>query len=557
MPDPDADTVFGRIVAAAEQQPSAPCWTEVDAAGTTPWARSELLARALGLADVLRGEGVKAGDLVAFVVPHCVQLPIAWLAAVSLGAVPTILAEPSVRMPADAYAEMMRHLLGYLEPRLVLGSSEKTVTAVRAALPDARRCLDLDTVAGARSEAVRAPPALTADAVVALQHSSGTTGRQKGVLMSNRQVLAQLESYGRALAIDPARDRIASWLPLYHDMGFIAALLLPLVTGVETVQMSPFYWVSKPWRLPQVVSERRCTLSWLPNFAFHLLAARCDVARLEGLDLSCWRQVIDCSEPCTASALDRFLARFQPYGLSRSALGASYAMAETIFAVTEGGVRRPLVRRTVDGPALRGEGRVADTTDAGGLPLVGCGRPIEGIEVQVRDDAGGVKPADVVGELWVRGGFLMSGYFRRPEQTAAAVVDGWYKTGDLGCLAADGEVFVVGRSKDLLIIGGINIYPQDIEELVSQVPDVVPGRVVAIGRWSEELGTQRLVVMAETELSDEEARGRLNVAIRAKVGAYTEVQVSDVRLYPRNVLRKSTSGKLSRAMNAKLLEEER
>jgi acyl-CoA synthetase (AMP-forming)/AMP-acid ligase II len=540
------DTVLSRILAHASRDPNAAAWTDCDAQGNRQtWSRGELTAHGAAVAEVLADAGVGHGDLVALVVPHGEALAAAWLGAVLRGAVPTILAEPSVRMPAEVYADMLGHLVRHLQPRAVLTSGERAAQLVRAAAADIP-CLDVAEMA--RAAPVKAHVAGASD-VVALQHSSGTTGRHKGVVLTHAQVIAQIDAYAAALHLDPATDRVASWLPLYHDMGFIACFVLPLMTGIETVQMSPFQWVARPWLLPQMVAATRATLSWLPNFAYHLIASRCTDAHLAGLDLSCWRQVINCSEPCTASAFDHFRARLEGHGLAPSALGVSYAMAETVFAVTEAGVRRAVVERRVDGKVLAEQQRLVDAEGPGAVRLIGCGQPVAGCEVDVRDPNRQPVAADTIGEIWVRAPFLMRGYHLRPELDEQVLRDGWYGTGDLGCVAADGEVFVTGRAKDLLIIGGINVFPQDVEEIVAAVPGVVAGRVVAVGAWNAELETQRLVVLVEAEDGRPDARARLNLAIRTAVGTRAEVQVGDVRVWPRGTLRKSTSGKLSRAAN--------
>ena len=372
-------------------------------------------------------------------------------------------------------------------------------------------------------------------------------------MMTNRQILNQIDSYARALKLDPAFDKVASWLPLYHDMGFIACFVMPLVHGIETVQMSPFDWVAHPWMLPVAVSARRATLSWLPNFAYHLLVTRCTPQHLETVDLSSWRQIVNCSEPCTYNAFERFCEYFAAYGLSRAALGVSYASAETIFAVTEGGVRRPVVVRRVDSRAYHAETRVVDS--AAGMPLVGCGRTIDGARIEIRNERVEAVPPDTIGEIWVQASFLMQGYFCRPELDAEVLRGGWYRTGDLGCIDAHGELFVTGRLKDLIIVGGINVPPQDVEDIASTVPGVIAGRAVAIGVWDKALETQRLVVLVESLDRSAAERTRIDLAIRSAIAARTQVQVSDVLVLPRGTLRKSTSGKLSRAANLRLYEE--
>ena len=542
------ETVLACVLRHAESVPDETAWLQVAPDGSTRrTSRAELVRRAAGVARALENEGVERGSIVPLIVPHTESLAAAWLGTLMRGAIPTILAEPSVRMPPEDYRKMLARLFLYLAPAAAIIQGKRCSASVSDI---GVRRIDLD---GVSPEDPAPSERGAAGDTVALQHSSGTTGMHKGVMMSNAQILDQVVSYGQALALDPATDKVASWLPLYHDMGFIACFVMPLVYGIETVQMSAFDWVIRPWMLPVAVSQTRATLSWLPNFAFHLLAHRCASEHLEGVDLSSWRQIINCSEPCTSSAFDRLHERFGPYGLSRTALGVSYASAETIFAVTEGGVRRPLVRREVDSQAFHSEFRLLDAP--GGITVIGCGTPIAGASVQIRNGRFEKQQHDTIGEIWVKAPFLMQGYFRRPDLDEEVFREGWYRTGDLGCVGPDGEVYVTGRIKDLIIVGGINIPPQDVEEIASEVSGVIPGRVVAVGAWDSNLETQRLVLLVESSDGDAESRHRINRAIRAAVAARTQVQVSDVRVLPRGVLRKSTSGKLSRRANLQLYED--
>lgn len=548
-------TVLARILRSAESAPDAIAWRQVEADGSDrAFTRRELVERAAGFASSLDAADVHPASVVPIIMPHDENLAAAWLGTLMHGAIPTILAEPSVRMQPDDYREMLRQLLSHLVPAAVIVDGERSRSVAKDVLAGAMT-QTIDATLVPRTGTIKTPAGgSTSDHTVALQHSSGTTGRHKGVLMTNAQVLGQIEAYATALRLQSGADKVVSWLPLYHDMGFIAAFVMPLVYGMESVQMSPFTWITRPWMLFSAITKTRATLTWQPNFAFHYLASRVPDQQLVGVDLSSLRQVINCSEPCTPAAFGRFADRFAPYGLSRRALGVSYASAETIFAVTEGGVRRPLVWRSVD-PQSRHKLRLVDSTADDALNVVGCGTTIAGAHVSIRDSQMEPLPTDQIGEVWVSAPYLTQGYFRRPDLDEKAFRNGWYRTGDLGCLSADGELFITGRSNDLIIVGGVNITPEDIEELLSSYPGVIPGRVVAIGVWDANLDSQRLVVLLESSEKDDEGRSRLGMAVRRVVAAWSEVPASDVRIYPRGVLRKSTSGKLSRSANLLLYEK--
>jgi acyl-CoA synthetase (AMP-forming)/AMP-acid ligase II len=362
----------------------------------------------------------------------------------------------------------------------------------------------------------------TSQDVVLLQHSSGTTGLQKGVALSHAAVLSQVESYARAIRLTAA-DVVVSWLPLYHDMGLIAGFILPILSRIPLVLMSPFDWVRAPYRLFQAVSSYHGTLTWLPNFAYNFCAQKVRDRDLAGVDLSSWRAVINCSEPIHASSHRQFIERFAPFGLHPQAIAASYAIAENVFAVTQGGIGAPLAVDTVNLRKFMTEG-VAEPSSPGegALPLVSSGRAIDGTHVRVIDPKGIDLPDRVIGEIAIRSNCMLTGYYNRPDLTQRAFLDGWYRTGDLGYLVA-GELFVTGRMKDLIIVGGKNIYPQDLERLAGDVPGVHPGRVVAFGVYSEAAGTEEVVLLAEADIDEPHRRGSIADQIRSRVNQGSDI----------------------------------
>lgn len=384
-----------------------------------------------------------------------------------------------------------------------------------------------------------------------LQHSSGTTGLQKGVALSHGSVLNQLSHYAEALALDPSSDVIVSWLPLYHDMGLIAGFMLPLVAGVPLVLMSPFDWVAHPAMLLRAITDYHGTLCWLPNFAYNHMARRVRAPELEGVDLSGVRAFINCSEPVRADSHAAFVRRFEPVGARMDQLAVSYAMAENTFAVTQTPVGEAAHQDMIDRDALHRDGRAipVDTAHPRAAAQVSCGRPIAGTQVKVVRDDGAHADERQVGEVVVRSDCMLSGYYRR-DDLVAFDSDGWYRTGDRGYLAA-GEVYIVGRSKDLIITAGKNIYPQDIEDAAYGVEGVHPGRAVAFGVQDQREGTEliALVVEIDPEHDHEGERKRIFGELKRRIASQTEVTVSYVTLVARGWLIKTTSGKAARGAN--------
>jgi len=371
----------------------------------------------------------------------------------------------------------------------------------------------------------------TVDDVAFLQYSSGTTGLRKGVMITHGMFSAQVESYRDALGIVPA-DRVASWLPLYHDMGLVACFLMPIAMGISSSLIDPFYWVSRPSVLFREIEAFRATHVWMPNFAFNHLANTVDPSA--PYDLGTMRAFINCSEPCKVETFSRFVEAFRSWGVRTEMLQTCYAMAESVFAVTQSPPETPVTVLQRDGSSLLSVGR-----------LVG------GLELRITDDGGRDCADGTTGEIELRGSMVTRGYLNNDEATAAALHDGWYRTGDLG-FRSDGELYITGRKKELLIIHGRNYYAHDIEALVAGFPEVKPGRVVAFGRANAETGSDDLVIVAERMPAAAGGEERtLRRKIKAGVAEALGVTVAAVTFVPAGWIVKTTSGKIDRDNNRK------
>jgi acyl-CoA synthetase (AMP-forming)/AMP-acid ligase II len=312
--------------------------------------------------------------------------------------------------------------------------------------------------------------------------------------------------------------------------------------------MSPFEWARAPGILLNKISEHRGTLVWLPNFAFSFMAESVrDEAIAAGLDLSTVRMWINCSEPVSEISQRRFQQRFATSGVASSAIVASYAMAENVFAVTQSLIGDLRVCHADAGTFTR-EHRVVPVVDGQpAVEFVSNGRPLETTEVRIRDREGAILPEGSVGEIELRGTHLFSGYWNRPDLDAKAFTDGWYKTGDLGFISND-EIYVTGRLKDLIIIQGRNFYPTDIEEAVGRLDGVVGGRVVAFGVPDRRFDTESLVVLLESSLEGG-GSAKLALQVRKMIAQQFDCTPEDVRVVPPRWLVKSTAGKLARNDN--------
>ena len=507
---------------------------------------------AAGVTHAILGAGVQPGEVVVLILDREEDLLHAFFGAILAGAIPAIMPYLTEKLAAEQYRQSLAALLETTRPALVITYPQFTREVETAAGNSAslRSILVAPEILPADEINFEDLPGLQRNGqdIVLLQHSSGTTGLQKGVALSHAAVLSQVESYARAIRLS-ATDVVVSWLPLYHDMGLIAGFILPILSRIPLILMSPFDWVRAPYRLFQAVSTYHGTLTWLPNFAYNFCAQKIRDRDLAGIDLSSWRAVINCSEPVHASSHRQFLERFTPYGLRPQAIATSYAMAENVFAVTQGGIEAPVATDTL---SLRKflTGGVAEPASPGedALTMVSSGRAIEGTRIKVIDPKGIDRPERVIGEIAIQSNCMLTGYFNRPDLTQKAFLDGWYLTGDLGYLAG-GELYVTGRMKDLIIVGGKNIYPQDLERLAGNVPGVHPGRVVAFGVYSEAAGTEEVVLLVEADTGEPSNRQLIADQIRSSVNQGSDISLRYIEVLDRGWLLKTSSGKIARSAN--------
>jgi fatty-acyl-CoA synthase len=520
---------------------------------------AEFLGRARAHAGVLRVTGVSAGDRVVLVMPQGIPAMAAFVGAMMLGAVPAFLAYPNFKIEPSKYRSGLMGVTANLQAKVVVIDEE---------FPDEMRghiSLTGDS-ALIRTGSSEKPTGkldlprvdIESHSLAFIQHSAGTTGLQKGVALTHAAVLRQIFHLSQALQIDGANDRIYSWLPLYHDMGLIACFMLPMVCHLPVVMQSPLDWVMHPETMLQSISEYKCSLAWMPNFAFQFVPGRTPRESWAEFDLSSIRALINCSEPVRAGSMDVFKSAFSRIGLKAQALQSSYAMAENVFAVTQSDINRGPTQIWVDGLEFRRNDRVSvvEKGTPGAVALISSGRLLPNQEVRIVSDSGVVLEEGSVGEIQLKSDCLFEGYYNRQDLTCAAIVDHWYHTGDLGfCL--DGELYVVGRKKDLLIIGGENIYPQDIEEIVASHSKIRNGRVITLGVYNPDLGTEEIVVVAEVEREDFlGAAAEIEREARSRVVAALGVAVRTIFLKPPKWIVKSTAGKAARsATREKLLQE--
>ena len=520
----------------------------------------QLILGANCYARSLAREEIKPGEVVLLILQHGQDLAFSFWGAVLRGAIPAIMPFLSEKLSPERYHADLASLISITKPAAIITSAEFEEETRSALIPgdSVRRVIVTNTIEPQFEPDFDSLPGIKAspEDISLLQHSSGTTGLQKGVALSHKAVLSQLDAYSKAINLDPEKDVIVSWLPLYHDMGLIACFLLPVLMRVTLVEMSPFDWVRAPYKLMQSISQYKGTLSWLPNFAFNFCANKIRERNLEGVDLSSWRAIINCSEPVHAESHQLFAEKFSAFGLRPQALQTCYAMAENVFGVTQSPLDQSPVVDEIDREVFMTQ-RLATPPIVGrpAMKMMSSGWTLANTKIRIVDDNGIDLPDRVVGEIKMQSDCMLTEYYNRPDATELALRNGWYMTGDYGYLA-NGELYVSGRKKDMIIVGGKNIYPQDLESLASEVPGVHPGRTVAFGMYDEEAGTEEVVIIAEVDSEEPSEQEAIADAIRKHVTKSSAIALRHVKVVGEKWIVKTSSGKTARSANKeKFLKE--
>ena len=516
-------------------------------AGPHTASYSQLRDRALEFA-VAFGVAGQARKRIAVCVYPSLDLHAAFLGAILAGHIPAMMPPFSPKTEPVKLQKTISHFLQSMHPDLVVIDNE-TIGCLQSASVRLGSEVDVISPSEVRGRADGAGRQRGGLDIAFIQHSSGTTGLQKGVALSHASVIRHHQSYSRAIGLRHGEDSIVSWLPLYHDMGLIACFMVPLMAGLSIVEIPTLAWAERPGLLFDAITAHRPTLCWLPNFAYTFLAQSLQRSLPDSIwDLSSIRLWTNCSEPITDRSQRAFLQAFEAIGCKPESLGGSYAMAENVFAVTQSTnsanaavvvSKGELSKHFVAPPKSAEDGRV----------VISCGAPIEGVRIKILEIGSEAPCQNDVGEIAIKSNFLFTEYWKNPDATSKAfTADGYFRTGDSGFVKGY-DVFVTGRLKDIIIIQGKNLHAGDIEALLADVEGIIPGRVVALGLMDESMGSERLVVLAETDATEAAHKKSITGGIRTRIFAEMNIPVSTIRLLPPRWLIKSTSGKMARLEN--------
>ncbi|MEN3971846.1 fatty acyl-AMP ligase [Sphingomicrobium sp. XHP0235] len=522
-----------------------------DARGTLThvYPYAQLQVDALANAQRFVSLGLKPGDRVALVAETNPEFAAAFFGAVYAGLWPVPLPLPTSFGGRDAYTDQLTVMMTSSDPQLFLYPEEMATFCTDAAEDRKVAHRSWESLAEIEANSADLPDA-DPDAIAYLQYSSGSTRFPHGVAVTHRQLLDNLRAHGLGLnvaAIDT--DRCVSWLPWYHDMGLVGCMLSPMANQMSADYMKTEDFARRPLTWLDLISRNPgTTLSYSPTFGYDICARRISskTKAEDRFDLSRWRIAGNGADMIRPDVMQSFVDAYADAGFDPKSFCPSYGLAEATLAVSlmppGEGIRLELVEEEKlagSAPAPGGDDRPQRYR-----AIVNCGKAVEGMEIEIRDADDRILPDRQVGRVLVRGGSVMTGYFRDEESTSACLSDdGWLDTGDMGYLSDD-YIFIVGRAKDMIIINGRNHWPQDIEWAVEQLPGFKSGDIAAFALTTD-TGEELPAVLVHCRVSDVDERGRLKDDIKERVRSITGISPI-VELVPPRSLPRTSSGKLSR-----------
>jgi 1-acyl-sn-glycerol-3-phosphate acyltransferase len=528
----------------------------------------ELHAAAQKCAEELARRGVPPGGRVSLMLPTSRQFFVCYAGILLAGAVPVPIYPPFRADRIEEYAGRQGAILNNAGVCLLL-TFRRAEAVAKLLKPRVKSLLGVMDAGKLLEAAEKAPPAAPgalpaflsgarvrkSSDLALLQYTSGSTGDPKGVMLTHANLLANMRSI--AEAIELSRDDVGiSWLPLYHDMGLIGAWLTLLLYGTPLVVMSPLAFLTRPERWLQAISKYKCTIGAAPNFAYELCVRKISDQAMEAVDLSCWRAALNGAEPVNPETLERFNHRFAKYGFKRKSMLPVYGLAEASLGVTfPPQYRGPKVDRVQRETFTTASRAVpAEPDDENAISFVSSGTAVPRHQVVICDEHGKELPERTEGFLWFRGASATSGYYLNSEATEKLFAGGppvaggefpWVNSGDRA-YQAEGEIYITGRVKDIIIKGGRNLYPHEVEELASRAEGIRKGCVVAFGLKGKETGTEKLVIVAESREEDRAKRARIVGAMNDQVSQGLGLPPDRVELIPPGSIPKTSSGKLRR-----------
>lgn len=508
----------------------------------------ELLETSQCVASALLALGLETHDTVAIMQPSVAGFFYAFMGTLLAGGIPVPIYPPFRLYLMETYAKQEATILRNAEVKFLVTFQEaKNVGHLLSAfVPTLKKVVTVDQLLECRGKAPIFMATKNHHALI--QYTSGSTSTPKGVLLTHANLLSNIRAYGKAIQMS-SKDVAVSWLPLYHDLGLIGKWLGSLYCGAPLVLFSPTFFLNRPERWLWAIHYHRGSISAGPNFAFELCAKKIDPATIEGLDLSSWRIAICGAELVHPNTIERFTKKFSAYGFKPDAFLPVYGLAESALGLTVPPLGRlPLIdkieRSTFENKRLAIPVQKQTNTDY--LEFVSCGKPLEGHHIRIVNEQQQELPDRQVGHLQFQGPSCLESYYRNPQATAAIYHDGWWASGDLA-YRVDGEIYITGRQKDVIIKAGRNLSPTEIEGITAQIPGIRPGCSIAFSVVDEQKGTEKLVIVAEKQEKKAASSKVIIEQINAELINLLNIAADEIILIPAKTIPKTSSGKLQRS----------
>jgi 1-acyl-sn-glycerol-3-phosphate acyltransferase len=507
----------------------------------------DLREGALRVAAGLQERGLASGESAGIMLPTSPAFFETFFGVLYAGGVPVPIYPPFRPAQLEDHVRRQAAILNNAQARVLVAPPEaRAIAGMLGSQVGTLR--GVETVNDLRGDPITAPgQGAHAESAALIQYTSGSTGDPKGVVLSHANLLANIRAMGRVMQASSS-DVFVSWLPLYHDMGLIGAWLGSLYHAAPVVVLSPLRFLTRPESWLWAIHRHRATLSASPNFGYELCLRKVADADIEGLDLSSWRMALNGAEPVSPSTLRRFEERFRPYGFRPEAMAPVYGLAESSVGLAFPPLgRAPLVDR-VDRKGLTGYGEAVPVTsnDSAALEFVACGRPLPGHQVRVVDESGRELPDRRQGRLQFQGPSCTNGYLRNAKKTSELFDGPWLESGDVAYVV-EGDIYITGRTKDMIIRAGRNVYPHELEEAVGDLAGVRKGCVAIFPSIDPQSQTERLIILAETRETDPAALDELHRRVEEQASALLETPPDDIVLAPPHSVLKTSSGKIRRS----------
>lgn len=542
------DTLIDLLLLYGEKEPHRPhIYLQDEMGAEQKITYGDLYHNAISVARGLSSKGLQNGETVAIMLPTSPEFFYAFMGILLAGGIPVPIYPPFRPDRIGEYAVREAQILKSAQVRILITFHRAEILSrlLRIFIPGLKEVLTVLDLSKTEGQWVSCEK--ESDAAALIQYTSGSTSDPKGVLLTHANLLANIRAYGKAVNVK-SEDVCVSWLPLYHDMGLIGSWLGSFYYGIPATIMSPLIFLNRPEQWLWAIHYHRATLTAGPNFAFELCIRKINESDIQGLDLSSWRLAFNGAEAINPETLRRFSKKFAPYGFREESFLPVYGLAESSVALCFPPLNRKPKVDKIKRDIFENEHRAVSVSNEKEpfIEFVACGSPLEGHDLRIVNQFNQPLPDREVGMLQFRGPSAMQGYYRNPEATEKIYHEGWWDSGDFAYLS-EGEVYITGRKKDIIIKAGRNYYPEEIEQTAAQIAGVRKGCVAAFGISDPKTGTEKLIIVAETRETQLKEKSRIREEIIDRLSTALAISPDKIVLVEPNTIPKTSSGKLRRS----------